>query len=72
MDNQLEKTGHFYQKAVKSDNDDILISIIHLMKKPNEDIMELMENTRKSKEFLAWIYPTIKLEESWKLWREKQ
>jgi len=72
MDDQLEKTGHFYQKAVQTDADNILIEIIHLMKKPNEDITELMENTRNSKEFLAWIYPTITLEESWRLWREKQ
>lgn len=71
MEEKLEKTGHFYQKAVLDPDGNIVITIVHLMRKTTEDIMELMEITRKSKEFLSWFYPKVDSFESWKQWREK-
>ncbi len=71
MSEHSEKTGHFYQKATYDKDGNIMIEIVHLMKKPNDDIMELMENTKNSKEFLSWFYPNLNYKEAWNTWREK-
>ena len=71
MPEHLEKTGHFYQKATYDKDGNIMIEIVHLMKKPNDDIMELMEITKNSKEFLAWFYPNLDHKDAWATWLEK-
>lgn len=71
----MEKTGHFYQSAKKLQKtgmvDEIEIEIIHLMKQPNEDVIELMAKTKQQQDFLGWFYPQTNPQEEWKEWKRK-